>query len=69
MKVSARNVLKGKIVDVQKGSTIDNVKIDIGGGIVLTASITKEAVESLGLAPGKEAFAVIKASEVMIGVS
>jgi molybdopterin-binding protein len=68
MKISARNVLKGRIVEVQKGSTIDNVKIDIGGGVVLTASITREAVDSLGLAVGKDAYAVIKASEVMIGI-
>ncbi|HEX6001800.1 MAG TPA: molybdopterin-binding protein [Hyphomicrobiaceae bacterium] len=68
MKLSARNILKGKIVEVQKGSTIDNVKIDIGGGVVLTSSITKEAVESLGLASGKDAYAVIKASDVIIGV-
>jgi molybdopterin-binding protein len=68
MKISARNVLKGKIVDVHKGATIANVKIDMGSGVVLTASITNEAVDSLGLAAGKEAYAVVKASDVMVGV-
>ena len=67
MKVSARNVLKGKILDVHKGSTIANVKIDVGGAI-LTATITNEAVDNLGLAAGKDAYAVIKASDVMVGV-
>jgi molybdopterin-binding protein len=67
MKISARNVLKGKIVDVHKGATIANVKIDIGG-TVLTASITNESVDALGLSVGKDAYAVIKASEVMVGI-
>jgi len=69
MKISARNILEGKIVDVHKGATIANVKIDVGGGIVLTATITNEAVDSLGLAAGKDAFAVVKASDVMVGVA
>jgi molybdopterin-binding protein len=68
MKISARNVLKGRIVEVHEGTTIDNVKIDVGGGIVLTASITKEAVDSLGLAAGKSAYAVVKASDVIVGI-
>jgi molybdopterin-binding protein len=68
MKISARNVMKGRIVDVHKGATIANVKIDVGVGVVLTASITSEAVDSLGLAAGKDAYAVVKASEVMIGI-
>ena len=67
MKISARNVLKGKIVDVTKGATTAHVKIDIGGTIV-TSSITNAAVEELKLAAGKEACAVVKASDVMIGV-
>ena len=66
MKVSARNVLKGKIVDVTKGTTTAHVKIDVGG-IVVTASITNAAVDDLKLAKGKDAYAVIKASDVMIG--
>jgi molybdopterin-binding protein len=68
MKISARNILKGKIVEVHKGATVASVKIDIGGGSVLTSTITNDAVDSLGLAVGKEAYAVIKASEVMIGI-
>ena len=67
MKISARNVLKGKIVDVTKGATTAHVKIDIGGSMV-TSSITNAAVDELKLAPGKEAYAVIKASDVMIGI-
>jgi molybdopterin-binding protein len=67
MKISARNVIKGKIVDVNRGATIANVKIDVGG-TVLTASITNESVDSLALAVGKDAYAVIKASEVMVGI-
>ena len=68
MKISARNVLKGKIVDVQKGATTAHVKIDIGGGIVITSSITNAAVDELKLAVGKDAYAVVKASDVMVGV-
>ena len=67
MKISARNVLKGKIVDVIKGATTAHVKIDIGGTIV-TSSITNAAVDELKLVAGKEAYAVVKASDVMIGV-
>ena len=67
MKISARNVLKGKIVDVTKGATTAHLKIDIGGSIV-TSSITNAAVDELKLAPGKEAYAMIKASDVMIGI-
>jgi len=66
MKISARNALKGKIVEVTKGATTAHVKIDVGGTVV-TASITNAAVDELKLAPGKEAYAVIKASDVMIG--
>jgi molybdopterin-binding protein len=67
MRMSARNVLKGKIVDVTKGATTAHVRIDIGGAIV-TSSITNAAVDDLKLAPGKDAYAVIKASDVMVGV-
>jgi molybdopterin-binding protein len=66
MKLSARNQLKGKIVEVKKGQTTAHVRIDIGGGVVVTASITNEAVDELKLKAGQEAFAVIKASDVMI---
>jgi molybdopterin-binding protein len=66
MNISARNTLKGKIVEVTKGATTAHVKIDVGGTVV-TASITNAAVDELKLAPGMDAYAVIKASDVMIG--
>ena len=67
MKLSARNQLKGKIVEVTKGATTSHVRIDIGHGVIVTSSITNEAVADLGLKPGDDAWAVIKASDVMIG--
>ncbi|HMJ27110.1 MAG TPA: molybdopterin-binding protein [Xanthobacteraceae bacterium] len=67
MKISARNKLEGKIVEVKKGATTAHVKIDIGGQMV-TAAITNESAEDLKLAPGQPAYAVIKASDVMIGL-
>ncbi len=67
MKISARNVLKGKVVDVTLGQTTAHVRIDIGGGRVITSSITNEAVAELGLKVGDEAYAVIKASDVLVG--
>jgi molybdopterin-binding protein len=66
MKLSARNQLKGKVVEVHKGQTTAHVRIDIGGAVV-TASITNEAVDELALAVGQEVVAVIKASDVMVG--
>ena len=67
MKLSARNKLKGKIAEVKKGATTTHVKIDVGGAI-FTASITNEAADELKLAAGQAAYAVIKASDVMVGV-
>jgi len=67
MKISARNQLKGTVVEVIKGATTSHVKIDIGGAVV-TASITNEAVDELKLAKGQPAIAIIKASDVMVGV-
>jgi molybdopterin-binding protein len=67
MKLSARNQLKGTVVDVVKGATTSHVRIDIGGAIV-TAAITNEAVEELKIAKGQAAFAIIKASDVMVAV-
>ncbi len=67
MKISARNQLKGKIIDVTRGATTAHVRIDIGGQIV-TASITNESADEMQLAPGKSAYAIIKASSVMVGV-
>jgi molybdopterin-binding protein len=66
-KLSARNQLRGKVVAVQKGQTTAHVKIDIGGGVLVTSSITNEAVDDLALAKGDDVFAVIKASDVMVG--
>ena len=66
MKLSARNVLKGRILQVTKGQTTAHVKIEISPGVVMTASITNEAVDELELKAGYAAYAVIKASDVMI---
>lgn len=66
MKLSARNVLKGKIVEVKKGTVTTHVRIDIGGGTIVTSSITNEAAEELKLAQGDDAYAVVKASDVMV---
>ena len=66
MKLSARNQIKGRVVEVRKGATTAHVRIDIGNGIVITSSITNEAVDDLGLRAGDEAIAVIKASDVMV---
>ena len=68
MKLSARNQIAGTIKDVHKGATTAHVVIEIAGGALLTASITNESVEALKLAKGQKAFAVIKASDVMVGV-
>ncbi len=67
MKISARNRIKGKITAVNKGATTSHVKIDIGGATV-TASITNEAVDELKLKAGMDAYAIVKASDVMVGV-
>jgi molybdopterin-binding protein len=67
MKLSARNVIEGKVVEVKLGQTTAHVRIDIGGGRIVTSSITNEAVVELGLKVGDAAYAVIKASDVLIG--
>ena len=66
MKISARNVLKGKIVRIVPGAVNTEIEIELAGGEKVVSVITKASVESLGLAIGKEVFAVIKASNVMI---
>ncbi|MGH6848616.1 MAG: TOBE domain-containing protein [Methylocella sp.] len=66
MKISARNFLKGKIKEVHKGATTAHVEIELNGGETVISSITNEAVEELGLKKGATAYAVIKASDVMI---
>ena len=68
MKISARNKLPGKIVEVTKGATTAHVRIEVASGQVITASITNEAVEDLDLKVGGRATAVIKASDVLIAV-
>lgn len=67
MKLSARNVIAGKIVKVNKGATTSHVELEVSGGAKLKAAITNEAVDELQLKPGDKAYAVIKASDVMIG--
>jgi len=66
MKLSARNQIKGKVVEVRKGAITAHVRIDIGNGVVITSSITNEAVDDLGVRVGDDAIAVIKASDVMV---
>lgn len=67
MKISARNVIPGTIVEVNKGQTTAHIRIDIGGQVI-TASITNEAVDDLKLTKGQRAHAVIKSSDVMIAI-
>ncbi|MBX9847544.1 MAG: TOBE domain-containing protein [Xanthobacteraceae bacterium] len=67
MKISARNRLKGTVTEVTKGATTAHVKIDVGGTIV-TASITNAAVDELKLAKGQAAYAIVKASDVMVAI-
>ena len=68
MKISARNRIKGTVVEVNKGATTAHIRIDIGGGNVITASITNEAVEELGVKTGQPAYAIVKASDVIVAV-
>lgn len=68
MKISARNRFKGKVVGVKKGATTAHVRIDLGNGLIVTSSITNEAVDELELAVGSDAYAVIKASDVMVAI-
>ena len=67
MQLSARNQLKGKITGVEIGAVMANVKIEISEPGVITAVITKESVEKLGLAEGDDVAAIIKSTEVIIG--
>lgn len=68
MKLSARNQIPGTIKTVKPGATTTHITIEISSGVTVTASITNEAAEELALTPGMPAFAVIKASDVMVGV-
>jgi molybdopterin-binding protein len=69
MKLSARNVLKGKVVKVTKGAVNSEVTLELPGGTIIVSIITNASVTSLGLKKGKEAYAVIKASNVMMAVN
>ncbi len=68
MKISARNQLKGKVVEIKTGAVNAIVVLDIGGGNSISATISMDAVKELGLAEGKEAYAIVKATSVMVGV-
>ena len=67
MKLSARNVMPGKVVSVTRGATTAHVKIEVAPGFVITSSITNESVDALGLAVGKPATAIVKSSDVIVG--
>ena len=68
MRISARNQIKGTVVEVKKGATTSHIRVDIGNGQIVTASIANEAVDDLGIKAKAAATVVIKASDVMIGV-
>jgi len=68
MKISARNVLKGKVKQVKAGAINTEVTVELAGGNEIVSVITKASAERLGLTAGKEVYAVIKASNVMIAV-
>lgn len=67
MKLSARNQFAGTVIQIQTGAVNATVKVDIGGGHIVTSSITNEAVEELGLAMGDRVTVVVKSSDVMLG--
>ena len=68
MRISARNQIKGTVIDVKKGATTSHVRVDIGGGQIVTSSITNEAVDDLDIKVKGNVTVVIKASDVMIAV-
>ena len=68
MKISARNQLKGKVINVIAGSVNTEVHIELAPGVQITSIITKASAEELDIKPGKEVFAVVKASNVIVGV-
>lgn len=68
MKISARNILKGKVKAIQPGAINTEVTLELAPGLEITAVITKHSAEALGLEAGREAYAVIKATSVMLGV-
>ena len=68
MKISARNKFKGKVLSIESGAVNGIVKLDIGGGNIVTSTISMGAIKELGLEAGKEAYAVVKATSVMVAV-
>ncbi len=68
MKISARNILKGKVTKVTAGAVNSEIIVDIGGGVKIVSIITKESADNLKLAKGKDVYTIIKASNVMIGI-
>ena len=67
MKLSARNRVPGTVAEITRGAVTSHVRIDVGGGTTITAAITNEAVDELALGIGAPVYAVIKASDVMVG--
>jgi molybdopterin-binding protein len=67
MKLSARNVLSGKVTEIERGTVNAVVKVDIGGGKIISSMITLDALTDLGVAVGSDVFAIIKSSNVIIG--
>ena len=68
MQISARNVIKGKVKQVTPGAVNSEVIVEVVGGVEMVSIITKSSAERLGLKPGKEVYAIVKASNVMIGI-
>jgi molybdopterin-binding protein len=68
MRISARNQIKGTVLEVKKGATTSHIRVDIGNGQIVTSSITNEAVDELGIKAKDKVIAVVKASDVMIAV-
>jgi molybdopterin-binding protein len=68
MRISARNQIKGTVVEVKKGATTSHIRVDIGNGQVMTSSITNEAVDELGIKARDSVTVMVKASDVMIAV-
>lgn len=68
MKLSARNVLKGRVKSIQHGAVNTEVIVEIPGGVEMVSIITKTSAQSLGLKEGKEVYVIVKASNVMLGI-
>ena len=68
MEISARNVLKGKVKKVTPGAVNSEIIVEIDGGVEMVSIITKSSAERLGLQTGKDIYAIVKASNVIIGI-